>query len=128
MKKTVLVVDDDADVRRLYAILLARRGYHVIERDSAEDLVPLVVAAEPVAVLIDLMMPIIDGLEAAALLRADPRTRDVRIVMISASASFEAARRASELNVERYLVKPVPAATVVAAIEGQTPVRRRLAS
>ena len=123
--KTVLVVDDDPDLRRMYATLIAKRGYEVIARESAEDLVALVVASEPVAILIDLMMPGIDGLEAVEQLRRDPRTRPVRVIMLSACHSFEAARRSSELAVERYLVKPATMDAVLAAIDGRSPERAR---
>src|SRR5262249_35540938 len=101
----------------------AKNGYDVIERESSCDLVPLVVAAEPIAVVLDLMMPGENGIQAVEKLRADPRTRAVRVVMISAMASFAAAREASDLGVERYLVKPVSLQTVLAAVEGRTPKR-----
>lgn len=120
MTRRIIVVDDDCAVRGMNAKLLSQQGYDVIERESAEDLVPLVVAAEPVAVIL-LMMPDIDGLAAAQQLREDWRTQGVRIIMVSACISFEAARRASELGIERYLVKPVAMPVVLAASEGRTP-------
>ncbi|HZS39602.1 MAG TPA: response regulator [Polyangia bacterium] len=125
MSKRVLIVDDDAAIRRLYATILTKHGYDVIERESADDLVALVVAAEPLVLLLDLMMPAVDGLEAAERVRRDWRTQDVRIIMLSAAASFEAARRATEIGVERYLVKPIRSDALVAAVEGRSPERIR---
>ena len=103
---TLLVVDDDEGNRDLLGRRLAREGYVVrTARDGAEALAAVV--SGPVdLVLLDVMMPGIDGYEVLRRLKAEPSTRDVPVLMISALDELGSVVRCIELGAEDYLAKP----------------------
>lgn len=80
----ILVVDDDDLNRRLACILLAEAGHETIEAGGGEEAVDLAIAEKPDLVLMDLLMPKVDGIEAARRLRRRPATRDIPIVTVTA--------------------------------------------
>lgn len=92
----VLVVDDDPDHRELCAVRLAQLGCRVLAGADGSDAVRLAAAIRPDLVLMDLMMPRTDGIEAARILRADARTSGIRILAMTNHAKkwHEAARLA----------------------------------
>ncbi len=124
MSSRVVIVEDDEAIRRLHSTVLRAHGYEVIEREDADDLNALVCAAEPVAVLMDLSLPGTSGVTATERLRTDPRVAGTRVVMVTAHDTFEAARLATDAGVDRILIKPVPAADLVAAVVGLKRVAR----
>ena len=110
--KTVLVVDDDADMRFMLKLLLERGGYQVSE--AAEGLAALhaIKASAPDLVLTDLRMPIMDGAELIQKLRSDSATASLPIVLITAYAVLpETAELADEI-----LPKPLAPERVVATV------------
>jgi adenylate cyclase len=102
----ILVVDDDEGNRDLLARRLAREGYAVrTASDGAAALAALDTAPADL-VLLDVMMPGIDGYEVLRRLKADPATRDVPVLMISALDELGSVVRCIELGAEDYLAKP----------------------
>ena len=81
--RTVLVVEDDAGALKLAQLLLAERGYHPIGESSAEDGLRAAVAHAPALVIVDLLMPGVNGLEFVERLRALPEGRELPIVVWS---------------------------------------------
>jgi CheY-like chemotaxis protein len=88
--RTILIVEDEIDLAESLQLLLARKGYRVVLAYDGRDGLEKAIAEEPDLVLTDLMMPIMDGRELIARLRADPATR--RIPVVAMSASHEAHR------------------------------------
>jgi CheY-like chemotaxis protein/anti-sigma regulatory factor (Ser/Thr protein kinase) len=120
----VLIADDNADLRAYLATMLAEK-YAV---DTVSDGAALVAAARtqrPDVVVSDARMPFIDGFEAARMLREDPRTTDIPIVLLSGNAGDEAADAAVDAGVDDYLVKPFTVAELIARIDALA--RRRSA-
>jgi CheY-like chemotaxis protein len=106
-RRRVLVVDDTADNRRVMASFLAGLGFEVDEARDAAEAVAFAERRAPDLVLMDLVMPGIDGLEATRRLRALPRAAAIPIVAVSADA-FESARRASEAaGCSAFISKPL---------------------
>lgn len=103
----ILVVDDDAGSRRVVLRGLEPLGVEVTELERADDIVAVARALQPDLVLLDLMMPGVDGHTACRWLRADPQLRDVPIVMITAYAEQEAMLAAFEAGVDDFLPRPV---------------------
>ena len=83
-RRTVLVIDDDARDRRLIADTLEPEGYSVLSAESGEEGIELVRRDRPSVVLLDLLMPGLDGFAVVERLRADPSTADVPIVVLTA--------------------------------------------
>ncbi len=81
--KTVLVVDDDADTRQAYALLLQRAGYGVLEAAHGGDAIRLARERSPDLIMLDLGMPVVDGFEAATSLREYRDTAEIPILAIT---------------------------------------------
>jgi DNA-binding response OmpR family regulator len=109
----VLVVDDDNDIRDLVQAVLEMHGYRVDQAASASAL-RIRAGAPPALILLDLMMPVVDGYEIGRRLRADPATAPIPIVIMSAGT--RAAAAATELRAEGYLAKPFDLARLVATV------------
>jgi CheY-like chemotaxis protein len=102
----VLVVDDDEIIRQLITLNLELEGFEVYEAVDGADALLRVVEVDPAVITLDIMMPNMDGWEAAARLRSDPMTAHVKVVLLSARAQEADVRRGNRLGVDAYLTKP----------------------
>jgi CheY-like chemotaxis protein/anti-sigma regulatory factor (Ser/Thr protein kinase) len=123
-KLRVLVADDNADLRAYLATMLAAK-YTV---DTVSDGAALVAAAPaqlPDVIVTDARMPFIDGIEAARLLREDPRTADIPILLLSGQGGDAGISAANDAGIDDYLLKPFTIAELNARVDALA--RRRLA-
>ncbi len=104
--KVVLLVEDNADNRAVYVMMLEHHGYSVIEATNGEDGVRLAKEKEPDIILIDISIPKLDGWSATELIKDDPVSEDIPIVVVTAHALPEHRQRAEELGCAGFLVKP----------------------
>lgn len=86
MPKTILLADDHEDNRAALQMMLERAGYHTLGAHNGREAVDLALEHCPDLVVMDLAMPVMDGREALRLLKADPRTQDIPVVMLTAMA------------------------------------------
>jgi CheY-like chemotaxis protein len=116
--RLVLVADDDADTRNLLAGQLIRAGYQVIEAADGQEVLSAVKGQHPGVVLLDIKMPVMDGITALRALRAKKETRDLPVIMMTASPGMlEASRSLTEvLGVSALLSKPFTAEELAMAI------------
>ncbi len=112
----VLVVDDSETIRRLISMNLELEGFEVVTATDGQDALDKVVDVGPDVVTLDVVMPRLDGFRTAAQLRADPRTRHLRLVMVTASAMAADLRRGSEVGVDAYITKPFEPAELVQTV------------
>ncbi len=112
-KLRVLSVDDDADERELVRARLEPAGFAVETASSGFEAGLLVRTFRPDAVLLDLMMPGMDGFAAIAALRRLDETADVPVIACTARADEEAARRIVQAGFAAHLVKPYPGEALV---------------
>ncbi|MGH3095824.1 MAG: response regulator transcription factor [Streptosporangiales bacterium] len=105
-KATVLIVDDDPVIRQLIAVNLEMEGFAVLEAADGEEGIARVLEDRPDVVLLDVMMPRVDGWVVALRLRTDPRTSDVRIALVTARAQQRDRDRGEQLGVDAYICKP----------------------
>lgn len=117
MQRTILVVDDSDFIRNVYRVVFENVGYTVLEAVNGSDAVLQVRAERPHVVLLDFEMPVMDGLEAAELLKADPRTADIPILLISANVEADLPARALTLGCVTFLQKPVPMREILRKVE-----------
>lgn len=82
---TIAVVDDEAPIRELLAAVFAREGYRVLTAVDGAAALDLIAGERPDVVLMDVMMPNLDGLEVAARLRANQATAEIPVVLMSAA-------------------------------------------
>ncbi|HVM27229.1 MAG TPA: response regulator [Mycobacteriales bacterium] len=102
----VLVVDDDDVIRQLITVNLELEGFEVATAVDGQDCLDKVVDFDPVVVTLDIMMPRLDGWEAASRLRGDERTAGVKVVLLSARAQEADLQRGDRIGVDAYLTKP----------------------
>lgn len=112
--KTVLIVDDDTDIVTLLEQVLVDEGY-VVRTAVGEGALRVAVDEHPNVILLDIMMPGMDGVEVSHRLRSDVRTRDIPIVAMSASHRLR--DRAREMQVDGLLAKPFDLDELLAHIE-----------
>ncbi|MFZ5869336.1 MAG: response regulator [Actinomycetota bacterium] len=102
----MLVVDDSDIVRHLITLNLELEGFDVVTAVDGQDCLERVVDLAPDLVTLDVVMPRLDGFRTAARLRQDPRTRHLKIVLVTASAQAADLRRGADIGVDAYLTKP----------------------
>lgn len=112
----VLVVDDDDVIRQLICLNLELEGFEVFQAADGLDALEKVREVDPAVVTLDIMMPKLDGWDAAARLRSDPATAHVRVVLLSARAQEADLKRGSRLGVDFYLTKPFDPDELVAVV------------
>jgi DNA-binding response OmpR family regulator len=108
-----LIVEDTEDLRKLFAEELAGAGFTVVQACDGQDAIEQARRFAPQAVLLDLMLPGINGFGVARFLRDDARTRDAAIVALTALASDSLRTTALEAGCDLFIRKPVVAADVV---------------
>jgi DNA-binding response OmpR family regulator len=106
MAHKILVVDDEPNILRLMEFILAQQGHEMLVAVNGEEALQTIQTHRPDLVLLDIMMPRIDGYEVARLLRADSATANLPIIMLSAKAQEEDIRRGIEIGVTEYITKP----------------------
>jgi CheY-like chemotaxis protein len=102
--KTILVVDDEDNIRRFIHHQLAGRGHHVLEAAGGTEAVELARKYLPDLITLDVLMPDLNGFDVAAVLKNDPATRDIPILIISV---MEDKQKAFRLGVNEYITKPI---------------------
>jgi len=116
MASRVLIVEDEPDIRDLLAFHLERAGYQIGKSRTGADALRQIKAIPPDLVLLDLMLPELDGLEVCRRLRQDPRTASLPIVMLTASGEEVDRILGLELGADDYIVKPFSPKEVVARV------------
>jgi signal transduction histidine kinase len=104
---TVLVVEDNPVNRKLARNVLRSRGYRVLEAETGEEGLEIARSEHPHLILMDLELPGLDGVEATRRLKADPQTREIPIVALSAHAQATDEARAREAGCAGYIAKPI---------------------
>jgi DNA-binding response OmpR family regulator len=102
----VLVVDDDPQVLKLLRLNFEMEGYDVLSASNGAEALELVRADSPDAVVCDVMMPEIDGLEVVRRLRAHPDTAALPLVVVSAKAQRDDVKEGLRLGADAYVTKP----------------------
>jgi DNA-binding response OmpR family regulator len=103
---TVLVVDDDPVIQKLLQVNFEMEGYDVVIAGDGEEGLALVREERPDVVLLDVMMPKMNGLDVAAAMRADKITESIPIIMLSAKAQASDVQAGLDLGVDDYVTKP----------------------
>jgi phosphate regulon transcriptional regulator PhoB len=106
VKRTVFLVEDERDIRDLVRFHLEQEGYAVREAESGEQALPAVVAERPALVLLDLMLPGIDGFEVCRRLRQDAATAPVPIIILTARSAEVDRVLGLEFGADDYVTKP----------------------
>lgn len=112
----VLVVEDDPDMNEMLGAYVQLAGFEYRPALDGSSALAAMKDRRPALVLLDLMLPDIDGLEVCQRMRADEATRETPVVILSARDEPEARRRAALLSVREYLTKPFDPDALIASI------------
>ena len=116
MKKSVLIVEDDEDIRELVSYHLLKEGYQVASVASGEEALALAEAQPPDLILLDIMLPGMDGMAVCQKLRASPKAAATAIMMLTAKGEEADIIRGLNLGANDYVTKPFSPKVLVARI------------
>ena len=105
--EAILIVDDNATNLKLVRVLLAHEGYVVRTAEDATEMAAVLEGFRPQLILMDIQLPGLDGLELSRRLKADPTTREIIIVALTAYAMKGDEERALAAGCDGYLAKPI---------------------
>lgn len=106
MARKILAVDDEKHIVRLVQVNLERQGYEVVTANDGKEALEKVDSERPDLVVLDVMMPYMDGFEVLQNLRRNPSTRDIPVIMLTAKAQDADVFRGWQSGVDCYLTKP----------------------
>ncbi|NTV52070.1 MAG: response regulator transcription factor [Candidatus Firestonebacteria bacterium] len=122
-KAKILIVEDDRDIAELIQYNLAKEGYTVVSANNGEKGFQLAKSSLPDLIVLDLMLPGMDGLEVCKLLKAEPKTQGIPVVMLTAKSEESDVVTGLELGAEDYIAKPFSPKILVARL--RTVLRRK---
>lgn len=117
---TVVLVDDSPSVRATVSFVLEREGFEVHTAVNGREALGVIGAVRPRAVLLDAMMPEIDGFEVCRRLRANPELADTLVIMVTAMGQRIDEENARDAGVDHFLTKPFDLDRVLELLEEQT--------
>lgn len=119
-KTTVAIVDDDPTIVKVVRIILQANGFEVVEALNGTEALELVKREMPDIVLLDIMMPDMDGFEVLRLLKEDEETEGIPVVFLTAKTGADYVNRGLNLGAYDYIIKPFSPAALIAKINELT--------
>jgi DNA-binding response OmpR family regulator len=117
MKKKILIVDDEEDILHFLELVLREKGYEVATAMNGQDALTKAQIEKPDLVLLDIMMPQMDGWEVLKLLRVDDETANIPVAMLSARTEAKDRVQGLQEGAIDYICKPFSLAELLAKIE-----------
>ena len=100
-----MLVEDEKSLREIYSIRLDAEGYNIVSAGDGEEALALAVQEKPDLIISDVMMPKISGFDMLDILRSQPETAQIKVIMMTALSSDDQRARGENLGADRYLVK-----------------------
>ncbi len=116
-KKRVLIVEDEESLLKLETILLTVKGYEVSGASTGKDALEKLAGETFDLILLDIMLPDIDGFEICRRIKEHPRHAQIPVVMLTAKKSTEDQERGATSGADAYLTKPFKSAMIIEVIE-----------
>ncbi len=117
MKETILIVEDEKDIVKMLDYNLKKEGYKTLVADDGEDAIDAVNTKHPDLILLDLMLPGMDGLEVCKTLKAESKTASIPIIMLTAKSQESDKVVGLELGADDYVTKPFSPRELIARIK-----------
>ena len=122
MAPKILLVDDDPLIHRLYQQPLERAGYELLSAHTGAQAVEIATRERPQVIVMDIMMPQMDGLSAMHELKADDRTKSIPVILMSANPHYHLSQMAPQLaDSALFLTKPFGPASLISAVQRLAP-------
>lgn len=116
-KKKILIVEDEESLLKLESILLTSKGYDVRGVVNGQAALDAIAEELPDLVLLDIMLPEVDGFEVCRRIKADPATKDLPVILLTAKKSREDMARGEKVGADWYITKPFKSAMVIETIQ-----------
>jgi DNA-binding response OmpR family regulator len=117
MPKEILIVDDEPGVVVPIQFLMEQQGYRIMIAERGEDALDLIYHYRPDLVLLDIMLPGIDGYEVCEIIRLDPNFRDVKIIFLTAEGREVEIAKGLALGADVYIIKPFSNTALVVKVK-----------
>ena len=117
MPKEILIVDDEPNVVVPIQFLMEQQGYKVMTAERGEDALDLIYQYKPDLVLLDIMLPGIDGYEVCEIIRLNPDFRNIKIIFLTAKGREVEIAKGLALGADAYITKPYSNAALVAKVK-----------
>lgn len=117
MAEKILIVDDDIDSLKLIGLMLQRQGYEISAANAGSQALTKAVSEAPDLIILDVMMPDMDGYEVCRRLRADPQTQHIPIIMFTAKTLVDDKVAGFEAGADDYLTKPTHPAELASRVK-----------
>jgi two-component system sensor histidine kinase/response regulator len=117
--KTILLVDDDPQVREVFALVLRRNGYYVIEAHSGVSGIEMARQYSPDLILSDILMPEGDGATLLCNIRRDPKLESTQVVLMTGSPDMVNPQKEMEEWPDDFLLKPVGLQTLLSCVQAR---------
>jgi len=116
-KRKILIVDDERYILHILDFSLGAEGYEVITAGDGEQAVERSRYDKPDLIVMDIMMPKMDGFEACKVIKADPDTRDIPVIMLTAKGREVDKKRGLDAGADEYLTKPFSPAKLIERVQ-----------
>jgi twitching motility two-component system response regulator PilG len=116
-KKKILIVEDEESLLKLESILLTSKGYEVQGVGDGRAALEAISRSKPDLVLLDIMLPEIDGFEVCRRIKEDDETKHIPVIMLTAKKSREDMARGEQVGADWYITKPFKSAMVIETIQ-----------
>lgn len=116
-KKKILIVEDEESLLKLESILLTSKGYEVRGVPNGMAALESLKEEQPDLILLDIMLPEIDGFEVCRRIKSEPSTKHIPIIMLTAKKSREDMARGEQVGADWYITKPFKSAMVIETIQ-----------
>ena len=117
MAKEILIVDDEPNVVVPIQFLMEQQGYRVMIAERGEDALDLIYQYKPDLVLLDIMLPGIDGYEVCEIVRLNPKYRKIKIIFLTAKGREEEIAKGLALGADAYITKPFSNIELIATVK-----------
>jgi DNA-binding response OmpR family regulator len=114
--KTILIVDDELNILVPLQFLMERNGFHVVLAQSGRDAFEALEKSKPDLILLDIMLPDLDGYEIFQMIRANPAWGGIKVIFLTAKNRDGDIAKGLNLGVDAYIIKPYSNAELLAAV------------
>lgn len=116
-RETILVVEDDENIQQLVGYNLAKAGFHVLYADNGEQSLIVIKREKPDLIVLDLMLPGLNGFEICKQVRKDPKTKNLPIVMLTAKSEENDMAAGLDIGADDYITKPFSPKVLISRIK-----------
>ncbi|MBW2368359.1 MAG: response regulator [Deltaproteobacteria bacterium] len=118
MTNTILIVDDEPNITMPLEFLLKQHGYRVSVATGGEEALEKIISDKPDLVLLDTMLPGIDGFEVCEVMRLNPKWKDIKIILLTAKGTDVNIATGPVLGADAYITKPFSNADIIENVKG----------